>query len=247
VVLAVGPARVFFVVPAVSSLQEKTMPGIVIIDEKGSAIKSDAGYPHSTILLQFDSPKSLKWFGFFPVGELYGKRGVILEEDRETYIENYIRFEIPEAKLNAVVTGTVPIYRNKEYNFGVCDCVSFAADACRAVGISVPRVNITPGGFVSWLKNFKSDYTHYNNKPYPWKLPTVQPTSPYAPAVADRGKYVATVTVEPGMTLGGLCKKIYSDASGAKLSQRVDMVAKANNIPNPNLIRVGQKINFPKA
>ena len=225
------------------------MPGLVIIDEKGGVVKSVVGLgnPHSTVLLHYDNPKPLQWYGFFPdQGKLYNKIGIVNQEAREPYIDNYIRFEVSETELNAIGTSVVPTYRNKEYNLGVCDCVSFAADACRVAGISVPRLNITPGGFVLWLRSFKSDYTHYNQKPYPWKLPIVQPTSAYAPAVADRGKYVATVIVERGMTLADLCKKIYPDATGAKLSQRVNMVAKANNIPNANLIRVGQKINFPK-
>lgn len=81
---------------------------------------------------------------------------------------------------------------------------------------------------------------------YLWVTRGVWPASPYSPAVAERDKYVATITVQSGNTLGQLCKQVYPQLCGEQLRQRVEMVAKANGISNANMIRVGQKINFPK-
>ena len=96
-----------------------------------------------------------------------------------------------------------------------------------------------------WMQGPRNGYV-MDGADYIWVTSSVASASPSAPAFADKPKYIATVIVERGMTLGALCKKFYPDATGAKLWQRVDMVAKANKISNPNLIRVGQKINFPK-
>jgi len=81
---------------------------------------------------------------------------------------------------------------------------------------------------------------------YLWVTRGAWPASPYAPAVADRDKYVATIIVQSGNTLGQLCKSVYPQLNGEQLRKRVEMVAKANGIANANMIRVGQKINFPK-
>jgi len=70
----------------------------------------------------------------------------------------------------------------------------------------------------------------------------VKPASPYAPAVADRQKYKATVIVKSGMTLSGLCSKVY----GSSRPATIRMVAKANGIVNPSRIQIGQTIHFPR-
>jgi nucleoid-associated protein YgaU len=190
-----------------------SVSGLVIIDEKGGVVSKQQGYPHSTILLHFPTPKPLQWFGFFPVGTLYGN------------IDNYIRFEVPTPRLQQIVSKVVPKYKNLEYNFGVRDCVSFAADACRAAGITVPRVNITPGGFVWWLKTFKSGYTHYNVKPYPWSRKTEQ------------------YTVKPGDSLWKIAEQSYGRGDQWRKIYEANKQVIGGN---PNLIQPGQQLTIPQ-
>lgn len=49
-----------------------------------------------------------------------------------------------------------------------------------------------------------------------------------------------TYTVKPGDTLWAICKRQYGTVSKAK----VDELAKKNNIPNPNVIHIGQVIKL---
>ncbi len=49
-------------------------------------------------------------------------------------------------------------------------------------------------------------------------------------------------TVQPGDTLSGIALKFYGDASRESYMK----IAKANNIANPDLIRVGQKLQIPR-
>ena len=49
-------------------------------------------------------------------------------------------------------------------------------------------------------------------------------------------------TVQPGDTLSGIALKFYGDASRDSYMK----IARANNIANPDLIKVGQKLQIPR-
>ena len=159
----------------------------------GLVISNETGTPHAAVLLHFLPPAKPRWLGFFPNGELFLKTGVVNDDSRDSLIENYIRFEVSEAKLNRILESLVAQYNTKDYNLGICDCVSFAADACRTAGIGVPLINSTPYGLVKWLHLFTSTFTHYNIKPYPWV--TLQTPEKVTATVARVHK------VRPGDTL----------------------------------------------
>lgn len=213
------------------------MAGLVIIDEKGSVTgKKGDGYPHATVLLHRTPPKPLVWLGFFPGNsELWGDSGIVMEEqDRGQLVDNYIRFEVSEGKLDSIATTLVKQYRKKGYKLGVCDCVSFAADACRMAGLGVPRVNLTPGGFVGWLRYYKSapKFTHYNVRPFPW-----QPVGAAPPP-----KITGSYTVKAGDTLMNIAKKLNRPASFWKKLYEAN-VRKIGD--NRDVIRVGVILTVP--
>jgi len=209
------------------------MAGLVIIDEKGSLFKDANGYPHANLLLHYDHPTAPKWLGFFGNGELYGKVGVVQDDAREEFIDRYIRFEVGKDKLDLIATKLVTKYNKTIYNLGICDCVSFAADACRVAGISVPQINMTPGGLVWWLIKFKKHQTHVNSRPFPWAVKANQGPG----EKSERMHRVAS-----GETLAGIAKRFYGTAS---LWMTLYSANKKLIGPNPDRIVIGQQLVIP--
>jgi hypothetical protein len=209
------------------------MAGLVIIDEKGSLLKDVNGYPHAHLILHYDQPTAPKWLGFFGNGELYGKVGIVLEDVREELIDRYVRFEVEKDKLDLIATKLVAKYNKTIYNLGMCDCVSFAADACRVAGISVPQINMTPGGFVWWLTKFKKYQTHVNTRPFPWSSKVNQ---------APREKSQRLHKVASGDTLASIAKRYYGKASlwTTLYSENQKLIG-----PNPDRIVIGQQLVIP--
>jgi peptidoglycan hydrolase-like protein with peptidoglycan-binding domain len=113
-------------------------------------IISETGMFHSACRCTYQS--SVEWYGFQPArarSPISGGR--VDRSDRTSYINHLVEFEISTSRLRRAVRSVAAEYRQKDYILGVCDCVSFSADVARQCGLRVPRVNMTPWGFIKWL------------------------------------------------------------------------------------------------
>lgn len=113
-------------------------------------IISETGMFHSACRCTFQS--GVQWYGFQPAkARTPVSRGRVDRSDRTSYINHLVEFEISASRLRRAVSNVAAEYRHKNYILGVCDCVSFSADVARQSGLRVPRVNMTPWGFIKWL------------------------------------------------------------------------------------------------
>jgi hypothetical protein len=96
--------------------------------------------------------KSVEWYGFKPrEHRAPAGRGFVDRSDRKAYMNHYITFDVQDAILRFGVDRVKAKYDPSRYLVTVHDCVSFAADVAREAGLLVPRVNITPYGFIEIL------------------------------------------------------------------------------------------------
>jgi hypothetical protein len=95
---------------------------------------------------------AVEWYGFAPrqKGSPHGV-GKVDRADRSSLENHSITFTVPDNVLRSAIDTMVLRYDGTTYTVTVRDCVSFAADVARAVGLGVPRVNITPYGFIAIL------------------------------------------------------------------------------------------------
>jgi hypothetical protein len=94
----------------------------------------------------------IEWYGFKPrAHRAPAGPGYVDRSDRSTFIYHSIVFEVPDARLAAGSISTARKYDGTFYAVSIHDCVSFAADFARSVGLNVPPVNITPFGFIEVL------------------------------------------------------------------------------------------------
>lgn len=93
-----------------------------------------------------------EWYGFKPVEHRSPKGpGFVDRSDRSAFLNHSITFQVDDALLRAAVRNVSAAYASKTYIVTVCDCVSFTADVARQVRLKVPRVNISPYGFIKIL------------------------------------------------------------------------------------------------
>jgi hypothetical protein len=142
---------------------------------------SETGFPHVACLFERRGPLStsptavdLKWRGFTPTSVSrflwgLGVAGRIDKSDRQHLINNYARFEVEDSYLDDAERMINTSYKGATYVFGVCDCVSMAADVARKCRLIASSINSTPYGLVYSLSTF-NNYTHWNVKPYPWTV-----------------------------------------------------------------------------
>jgi hypothetical protein len=96
--------------------------------------------------------ESVEWYGFKPREHRRpAGRGFVDRSDRKAFTNHYITFDVDDESLR-VGANTIKVrYDSSYYVVAVHDCVSFAADLAREAGLLVPRVNISPYGFLEIL------------------------------------------------------------------------------------------------
>ncbi len=120
-------------------------------------ITSETGMFHSACEVTIRS--SVNWYGFQPkAARTPVSDGKVDTSDRSALINHYVSFDITDTVLENAVRDTVAEYTGKDYILGVIDCVSFSADMARKCGLVMPKINMTPYGFIQILK-FYNDYT----------------------------------------------------------------------------------------
>ncbi len=113
-------------------------------------IISETGMFHSACRCTFTD--RVEWYGFQPaIHRMPICQGRVEREDRTKHINHRIVLEVDTHRLQIAIHKTTVEYRHKTYALGVIDCVSFSADIARQCGLRVPRVNLTPYGFIKWL------------------------------------------------------------------------------------------------
>ncbi|MCA9063608.1 MAG: hypothetical protein KDA96_11130 [Planctomycetaceae bacterium] len=124
-------------------------------------IISETGMFHSACCCTYSEPSTESWYGFLPaVHRRPVSKGKVDFADRSDKINHYITFEVNEGRLKKAVKATVAEYAEKDYILMVSDCVSFSADLARRCRLKVPRVNMTPYGFIEVL-SWWNDYIKY--------------------------------------------------------------------------------------
>jgi hypothetical protein len=118
------------------------MAQLAIITEKGmfhAACRCDWG-------------NRVDWYGFKPKAHLApAGPGYVDRSDRSKLVNHSITFEVDDARLHVGAVSTTRKYDGTIYAVTLHDCVSFAADFSRSIGLNVPLVNITPFGFIEIL------------------------------------------------------------------------------------------------
>jgi hypothetical protein len=92
-------------------------------------------------------------YGFKPIKSMETiYPGYVDSSNRSALVNHGVTFGIDDAALQNGVSAIRGQYTGAIYAVGVKDCVSFAADVARKIGLRVPRVNITPYGFIKILE-----------------------------------------------------------------------------------------------
>jgi hypothetical protein len=121
-------------------------------------IISETGMFHSACFCTFDNPTRAEWYGFLPaVHRRPVSKGKVDRANRSANLNHYILLNIPDVTLDKAIKSTVAQYQNKDYVLAVRDCVSFSADLAYNAGLKVPRINMTPYGFIKvlcWWNNY---------------------------------------------------------------------------------------------
>jgi hypothetical protein len=113
-------------------------------------IISETGMFHSACRCTWGS--TIEWYGFKPRKHLApAGEGYVDRSDRSMFVNHSVAFQVDDPLLREAIRAVVPQYANKKYVVTVCDCVSFSADVARHARLRVPRVNITPYGFIATL------------------------------------------------------------------------------------------------
>jgi len=95
----------------------------------------------------------VEWYGFKPIkGMEPVYPGYVDTSDRSALINHWVTFGIDDAVLQNAINSVRTQYTGAIYAVGVKDCVSFAADIARKIGLRVPRINLTPYGFIKILE-----------------------------------------------------------------------------------------------
>jgi hypothetical protein len=95
----------------------------------------------------------VEWYGFKPIKSMEAVYpGYVDRSDRSALINHWVTFGIEDITLQNGVNAARSQYTGAIYAVGVKDCVSFAADVARKIGLKVPRVNMTPYGFIKILE-----------------------------------------------------------------------------------------------
>jgi hypothetical protein len=122
-------------------------------------IISETGMFHSAC--RFTLSSSVEWRGFQPArSRTPVGRGKVERVDRTPHINHFIRFDVDESVLRRAMNTVTTDYASKNYVLGVVDCVSFTADVARECRLRVPRVNMTPYGFIRVL-TWWNDYIEF--------------------------------------------------------------------------------------
>ena len=92
------------------------------------------------------------WYGFKPkTHRAMAGAGFVDTSDRSTFERSWATWTIDDTRLAAAAAKAQAAYRDSFYAVGFQDCVSFTAYLCRAAGMDVPDVNMTPAGFLTVL------------------------------------------------------------------------------------------------
>jgi hypothetical protein len=95
----------------------------------------------------------VEWYGFKPKKSMEPVwPGYVDTSDRTALINHWVTFGVADSVLQSAVTSARAQYTGAIYALGVKDCVSFAADVARKIGLRVPLVNMTPYGFIKILE-----------------------------------------------------------------------------------------------
>ena len=93
------------------------------------------------------------WYGFKPTAHLAPDwAGHVDTSNRTKDIKAWASWDIDDALLQAAVDKETKAYGRAPYAVGVKDCVSFTADFCRDCKMKVTTFNMTPYGFLQYLK-----------------------------------------------------------------------------------------------
>lgn len=123
-------------------IQRNAMAELMIISETGMF--------HSACRFTFSD--SVQWRGFQPARRRNPvSPGKVERVDRTQYINHFVRISVNEAVLRRAMNAVTTEYSSKEYVLGGVDCVSFSADVARECRLRVPRVNMSPYGFIRML------------------------------------------------------------------------------------------------
>jgi hypothetical protein len=113
-------------------------------------IVSETGMFHSACRCTWGG--IVEWYGFKPRKHLTPEGpGFVDRSDRTPFIGHYVVFDVTDARLRSSIHRVTAKYNSALYLVTVHDCVSFAADVARNVGLRLPLVNITPYGFLEIL------------------------------------------------------------------------------------------------
>jgi hypothetical protein len=130
---------------------------------------TETGMFHSACMLEIGTWGRREWRGFHPrKHRVPAGHGEIDTSNREAYINHYVRFEVPDEKLQAALALVDFDWRGSFYVIGVQDCVSYSSDLARACGLWVPPPPIMmPYELLAAMRNLNT-YTHFDTVPYPW-------------------------------------------------------------------------------
>ena len=115
------------------------------------AIISETGMFHSLCRCTYGA--DVKWYGFAPIQKSspHGP-GAVHTQARPQLVNHMITFDVPDPILTRAIDEVSAKYKDAVYTVLFKDCVSFTADVCRAVGLAVPMVNMTPWGLIQILR-----------------------------------------------------------------------------------------------
>ena len=107
------------------------------------AILTEKGMFHAAC--RCDWGNRVDWYGFKPKAHLApAGPGYVDRSDRSKLVNHSITFEVDDARLHVGAISTTRKYDGTIDAVTIHDCVSFAADFSRSIGLNVPLVNITP-------------------------------------------------------------------------------------------------------
>lgn len=154
---------------------------ITFISERlTNSITGKTGFPHAACLFERGGSKRYQqWYGFGP-----GINGGAVEtSDRQSWIDTYIRFRTDTTALDKALAMIERDYGptqnsadrpegfvGKRYVYPFTDCITMCIDVAEICGLSVIRSLNQPSLFIRSLSFLNSNYTHYNDLPYPWTI-----------------------------------------------------------------------------
>ncbi len=123
------------------------------------AFITETGAVHLHVVCRCTFSTGVEWYGFGPSRKTtpYGQGG-ISQTSREHLINHLIAYDISDTKLRQALEKVSPEYENATYALIYRDCVSFATDLAREVGLTVPKVNPLPAGLLLLLKTYNPGY-----------------------------------------------------------------------------------------